>query len=160
MYLLDANVFIEAKNFYYRFDIFPAFWEWLDEEQQKGNIASIIPICEELSKGNDELSDWAKQRRGTDWFSPVDDNDTQMNFSGIAQWAMVEDFTDSAKSDFLSVADSWLVAKTKSINATVVTHESFDPNIKRRIKIPNACKAFDVPYINTFDLLHRLGAKF
>ncbi len=26
MYLLDANVFIDAKNRYYGFDIVPAFW--------------------------------------------------------------------------------------------------------------------------------------
>lgn len=28
-YLLDANVFIEAKNRYYGFDFCPAFWNWL-----------------------------------------------------------------------------------------------------------------------------------
>lgn len=30
MFLLDANVFIEAKNRYYGFDICPGFWRWLD----------------------------------------------------------------------------------------------------------------------------------
>lgn len=30
MYLLDANVFIEAKNRYYGFDLAPGFWDWLD----------------------------------------------------------------------------------------------------------------------------------
>lgn len=28
-YLLDTNVFIEAKNLYYGFDFCPAFWEWV-----------------------------------------------------------------------------------------------------------------------------------
>mgnify|MGYP006298525777 CR=1 FL=1 len=28
-YLLDANVFIEAKNRYYGMDFCPAFWDWL-----------------------------------------------------------------------------------------------------------------------------------
>jgi Domain of unknown function (DUF4411) len=27
-YLLDANVFIQAKNLHYGFDFCPAFWEW------------------------------------------------------------------------------------------------------------------------------------
>ncbi len=31
MYLLDANVFIDAKNRYYGFDIVPAFWDWLQQ---------------------------------------------------------------------------------------------------------------------------------
>ena len=30
VYLLDANVFIEAKNHYYRFEVCPAFWEWIE----------------------------------------------------------------------------------------------------------------------------------
>lgn len=29
MYFLDTNVFINAKNFYYQFDIHPGFWDWL-----------------------------------------------------------------------------------------------------------------------------------
>ena len=28
-YLLDANVFISAKNLHYGFDFCPAFWDWL-----------------------------------------------------------------------------------------------------------------------------------
>jgi hypothetical protein len=31
MFLLDSNVFIQAKNFYYGFDICPGFWKWLDD---------------------------------------------------------------------------------------------------------------------------------
>lgn len=29
-YLLDTNVFIQAKNLHYGFDFCPAFWEWID----------------------------------------------------------------------------------------------------------------------------------
>jgi len=29
-YLLDTNVFIEAKNRYYGFGFCPAFWDWID----------------------------------------------------------------------------------------------------------------------------------
>ncbi len=28
-YLLDTNVFIQAKNLHYGFDFCPAFWQWL-----------------------------------------------------------------------------------------------------------------------------------
>ncbi len=28
-YLLDTNVFIQAKNLHYGFDFCPAFWDWL-----------------------------------------------------------------------------------------------------------------------------------
>lgn len=33
-YLLDANVFIQAKNLQYGFDFCPAFWDWLERAKQ------------------------------------------------------------------------------------------------------------------------------
>lgn len=33
-YLLDANVFIQAKNLHYGFDFCPAFWDWLVESNR------------------------------------------------------------------------------------------------------------------------------
>ena len=31
-YLLDANVFIQAKNLHYGMDFCPAFWDWLIQQ--------------------------------------------------------------------------------------------------------------------------------
>jgi hypothetical protein len=35
-YLLDANVFIQAKNLHYGIDFCPAFWDWLEREGARG----------------------------------------------------------------------------------------------------------------------------
>lgn len=40
MYLLDTNVFIEAKNRYYAFDLAPGFWEGLDADAAAGRSAA------------------------------------------------------------------------------------------------------------------------
>ena len=32
LYLLDSNIFIEAKNRYYGMDFCPAFWDSLDRQ--------------------------------------------------------------------------------------------------------------------------------
>ena len=37
-YLLDANVFIQAKNLHYGLDFCPAFWEWLAEKNAAGTV--------------------------------------------------------------------------------------------------------------------------
>jgi len=37
-YLIDANVFIEAKNRYYGFDICPAFRDWLIAANADGKL--------------------------------------------------------------------------------------------------------------------------
>ena len=160
MYLLDANTFIEAKNFYYRFDTFPGFWEWLDAEKAKGNLCSIQPICDELLKGNDELATWIKERKDSGWFLSVDDVQTQQDLALIACWVMEQPFKEAAKSEFLSVGDPWLIAKAKVLGATVVTQETFDARSKKKVKIPNVCRALTVPCINTFDLMRQTGATF
>lgn len=40
-YLLDANTYIQAKNFYYGMDICPAYWDWLDQQSLAGLVGSI-----------------------------------------------------------------------------------------------------------------------
>jgi hypothetical protein len=60
VYLLDANVFIQAKNLHYGFDFCPAFWDWLVAENRRGRVFSIEKVGDELSAGDDELSQWAE----------------------------------------------------------------------------------------------------
>jgi len=160
MYLLDANVFIEAKNHYYSFETFPVFWDWLDEEQNLGYVTSIKMINEELLRGNDKLADWARERKNSEWFLPNTDTELQELYSQIVEWVMKQPFRHSAKLKFLNEADPWLIAKAKVIGATIVTLEAYKPDVKRKVEIPNVCRAFDVPYITTFELLRRRGAVF
>jgi hypothetical protein len=47
-YLLDANVFIAAKNNHYGFDFCPAFWEWLDAANGFGTVQSVERVYDEL----------------------------------------------------------------------------------------------------------------
>jgi predicted nucleic acid-binding protein len=44
MYLVDANVLIEAKNRYYAFDIAPGFWKWLDHAHANSLACSIDAV--------------------------------------------------------------------------------------------------------------------
>lgn len=160
LYLLDANIFIEAKNRYYRFEIVPSFWAWLDAQQQQGNLASIEMVCQELSRGNDELARWARARAQGGWFLPENDVATQQLFRQIVQWVVTQSFTQPAINEFLACSDPWLIAKASTLNAIVVTHETYDANVKRKVKIPNVCRQFHVPTIDTFELLSRLQARF
>ena len=68
-YLLDSNVFIQAKDLHYGFDFCPAFWDWLVEQNRTGKVASVEKIEEELKAGNDELAEWAA-KRGEGFFLP------------------------------------------------------------------------------------------
>jgi predicted nucleic acid-binding protein len=160
MYLFDANVFIEAKNRYYAFDICPGFWEWMDFIVTRGEVFSIGMVCDELAKGNDELAEWAKTRKGADWFLDVSDQATQKAFAAIAAGVQGEPFKDAAKMKFLSGADPWLVAKAVNLGATVVTHETHDALAKKRVPLPNICEKWNVSFTNSFEVLRKLSASF
>ena len=68
-YLLDTNVFIQARNLHYGFDFCPAFWDWLIEQNAAGVVASIDKVADELAAGDDDLSDWATAKGGSLLFS-------------------------------------------------------------------------------------------
>jgi hypothetical protein len=53
---LDANVFIEAKNGPYNFDMAPGFWRWLEKASKDGLIRSPISVYPEIEKGTDDLA--------------------------------------------------------------------------------------------------------
>ena len=55
-YLLDADVFIRAKNLHYGFDFCPAFWDWLIQQSQGGQVYSIERVGDELLAGSDLVS--------------------------------------------------------------------------------------------------------
>ncbi|ACJ00503.1 DUF4411 family protein [Rhodospirillum centenum] len=160
MFLTDANVFIEAKNRYYDFDICPGFWDWMDAQVPEMKVCSIKPVYDELAGGGDSLSRWVKDRRADGRFLKVDDVAAQTFFARVAATVQAGAFKPEAKAQFLSGADPWLVAKAGAIGATVVTQEKYQAGAQRRVPLPNICQAFGVPYIDTFELLKQGAAKF
>lgn len=156
-YLLDANVFIQAKNLHYGFDFCPGFWAWLEQANATGQVFSIEKVGDELSAGADELADW-RDARGSGFFLPPDDR-VLPALPQVSQWATTQRFTPVAVNTFLQVADYWLVAHALAHGHSVVTHEKPSDGL-RQIKIPNACIALGVPCITPFEMLRRERARF
>lgn len=160
MFLTDANVFIEAKNRYYDFDICPGFWDWMDAQLPLLNVRSIVPVYGELVDGGDNLAQWIKDRKDDGRFLKVDDLATQTLFAKVAAAVQSGPFKPEAKAQFLSGADPWLIAKAGAIGATIVTQEKFQAGVQRRVPLPNICREFRVPFVDTFELLKHGAAKF
>ena len=70
-YLLDANVFIQAKNLHYGLDFCPAFWDWLIAGNTAKEVFSIEKVEDEILAVADELATWAS-KRGPDFFLKPD----------------------------------------------------------------------------------------
>ena len=158
-FVLDANVFIQANLGYYAPDICPSFWQTLLEAYRKGQIVSIDKVRDEVYRIDDNLSEWVKAESSAMFVSselhPVVDT-----FVEMVAWVQQNQFTAAAKAEFATVADGWIAAYAHEIQATVVTLETYDADIKRKVKLPNVCRQFNIDYINTFELLRRLGIRF
>lgn len=155
-YVLDANVFIQAKNLHYGLDFCPAFWDWLVDNNQAGRVFSIDKVADEISAGGDELTDWARERGGG-LFRKTNAH-VAAQFGKVSTWATGQQY-EPAVNTFLQVADFYLIAHALADGHTVVTHEVAASSTKR-IKIPNACIGLDVRFMTPYEMLRRERARF
>ena len=158
-YSLDANVFIAAWRDHYPIDLYPGFWECLQRFRQEQVLLSVDRVRDEINSPS-ELVEWLRQHwRGA--FSSTRTPEVARVFSDMQMWVESNgQFLPAAKSEFAQVADGWLAAYAKSHGCTLVTNEVFDPNVKRRVPLPNLCRAFYIDYCSTVDMLRRLGVAF
>jgi len=156
-YLLDANVFIQAKNLHYGLDFCPAFWEWLIANNTHGNVFSIEKVSDEIAAGGDDLSDWAAKRGDGFFLKP--DAILLPALGTVSAWANGQNYEPAAVNTFLQVADYYLVAYALAHDHTVVTHEIASASTKR-IKIPNACIGLNIKFMTPYEMLRHERARF
>lgn len=159
-YLLDASVLIEASKRYYAFDLVSTFWKELTSHARMGDIISIDKVKAEIHDKNKPLYDWASNQF-EQWESTANEA-TEKEYRKLIQWSRLHSqYSETAKAEFASAekADAWLLAHALAGRYAVVTEEAFNPDIRKRIPIPNACRAFHVPHLDTFQMLRQLGIR-
>lgn len=156
-YLLDTNVFIQAKNLHYGFDICPGFWDWLAQANRQGIVASVEQVKDELLAGGDDLASWARQQ-GQGMFHPPDAHAVR-EFGNVMNWVAGNGYDQAAINMFGQVADSWLIAHALASGCAVVTHE-VPANTVKKVKIPNVCAGLNVRFMNPFRMLRLEGVQF
>jgi len=156
-YLLDADVFIRAKNLHYGLDFCPAFWNWLIRENQAGKVFSIEKVGDEIEAVQDELSEWA-EARGDGFFLPPDEA-TLRSFPAVTAWVQGQSYEASAISTFLQRADYYLVSQAHAGKHVVVTHEVPSASVYK-IKIPDVCIGMRVKCMSPYEMLRHERARF
>ncbi|MCO6489519.1 MAG: DUF4411 family protein [Phaeodactylibacter sp.] len=157
-YCLDTNIFIQAQNGPYAMDIVPAFWDWLDQQVIAGSLFSSFMVHQEIIAGTDDLAIWAKARNNTGLFEPPS-ADAQRIFGAISNYVL-SNYTPAEANFFLQGADPWVIAQAQAENAKVVTMEKLVGANSKKVKIPNICNEFGVDWLNTYQLLRELQARF
>lgn len=156
-YLLDANVFIQAKNLHYGLDFCPAFWDWLVSRNTASLVFSIEKVGDEVIAGSDDLATWAAER-GTGFFLPPEPS-ILPSLGKISTWVTSQGYEPAAVNTFLQVADYYLIAQAQADGHTVVTHEKAAASTKK-IKIPTVCIGLGIKCMTPFEMLRTERARF
>jgi len=156
-YLLDANVFMSAKNLHYGMDFCPAFWDWLIRENRAGTLFSIEKVGDEIEAVADELSRWAATL-GTGFFlSP--NQATLHSFAVVTAWIQSQKYEAAAIIAFLQSADYYLVSQAHADGHIIVTHEVPSAST-RKIKIPDVCIGMRMKCVSPYEMLRNERARF
>jgi hypothetical protein len=156
-YLLDSDVFIQAKNLHYGFDFCPGFWDWIDVANAAGTVISIENVRIERLGGNGDLASWASGRGGSLFVGL--DAAMAPSLRATSVWATTSGYDPAAVSLFLQVADYYLVACAHALGHIVVSHERPSTSTKKS-KIPDACLGMGVRFMSPFEMLRAEGARF
>lgn len=156
-YLLDANVFIEAKRRHYGMDFCPAFWDWLVEQHSAERVFSIEKVGDELAAGADELAGWATERGSKFFLSP--DDAMLGSLATVSEWVSSQQYRPAAVSSFLQDADYYLIAHALAHTHVVVTHEVPSDGV-RQVKIPNVCIGVKIKFMTPYEMLRIERARF
>jgi hypothetical protein len=158
-YLLDANVFITAKNQHYRFDFCTGFWSWIEDCHAKDLVYSVSKVKKELQNADkfDLARKWAEQMPSSFFLPDESEAHVMANYAKLMNWANENaQYMQKAKDEFAlgTNADAFLIARAITDGRVIVSHETQkQPDVKARIPIPNAANAFGVKVISIFDLL-------
>jgi hypothetical protein len=156
-YLLDADVFIRAKNLHYGFDFCPGFWDWLVQANQRGRVFSIEKVGDEIEAGDDDLSEWARERGPGFFLRPASELPVALGI--VSRWATSQSYQPTAIDTFLGLANFYLIAQALAGGYDIVTHE-FPSDSTKRIKIPNVCMGLGIKCLAPFEMLRLERARF
>ena len=154
LYLLDANVLIDANRDYYPIKRVPEFWTWLEHLGEQMQVRVPLEIYEELNRGDDDLAIWIREHK------------KQMLLDESVREQLVADVANRYKEHLNDVQvekigrDPFLIAYAVANpgHRCIVTTEVSKPSRKgANRKVPDVCRDVGVPCFNTFELVRKLG---
>lgn len=153
-YVFDSGPLIDLFRHYYP-DRFPSLWEKFDGLTRQNYITSVREVSNEIGARDDNLSEWSKDNK---ILFPTPDIEELVIVAEIFKTphfqAMIR---KQERLQGKPVADPFVVAKAKYLNAYVVTTERYTDNAA---KLPNVCKAFSVKCINLEEFMELEGWAF
>jgi hypothetical protein len=156
LYLIDANVLIDAHDNYYPFDRIPHFWQWLLGLGLADVVKIPSEIYEEVAPNRGSMPQWLRERHVRD--ALVLPEAANM---GLVQHVLDVGYgTDLSEDEIERIGqDPFLIAAARAgNNRAVVTNEGSKPTAKRgKTKIPDACMRVGVQSMHAFEFYRKLA---
>jgi hypothetical protein len=155
IYLLDANVLIDANRDYYPIDRVPEFWRWLEHQGANGRVKVPIEICDEIH-APEPLASWIREDvtvQALRFESEVDPT----RVARVVEEGYAADLTEDEME--LLGKDPLLIAYALAApgQRCVVTTERSKPSAQRgNRKVPDVCNRFGIRSVHTFGLTKEL----
>ena len=155
LYLLDANVLIDAHRDYYPLGRVPEFWDWLIDRATSEQVKIPIEMYEEILAGKDDrLTRWLKDNRDAVLLGESAEANlvARVTEQGYARNLSEEEIERVGRDPFLVA-----YAFRDPARRTVVTTEVSRPKKQRANRhIPDVCDVLGVLHCNTYDLIRAL----
>lgn len=159
LYLLDANVLIDANRDYYPIERIPEFWEWLAHHGAEGNAGIPLEVYEEVKDATGDLGEWAREQRVRAALLLDEEADASL-VSRVIDKGYAVDLTDDEVEKL--GRDPFLIAYALSRlgDRCVVTTERSKPGKQRaNRRIPDVCSDLGIPCCDTFRFVRELDFK-
>ena len=156
LYLLDANVLIDANRDYYPIERVPEFWTWLLAVGENGNVKVPLEMYEEISDGSDTLATWAKQDSTKTALLLEEEADVSL-VSYVTDQGYASDLTDDEVEKI--GRDPFMIAYAlrDRTRRRIVTTEVSKPKRQRANRhLPDVCNGLGVRWCNTFEFVRSL----
>ncbi len=157
LYLLDANVLIDANRDYYPLDRVPEFWEWIENAGENDHVKIPIEVYEEINEGKDELANWVKQEQIKAALLFQEEVDVPL-VSRVTDQGYASDLTDD---EVVKIGrDPFLIAYAlkDNTNRCIVTTEVSKPKrLRANRHLPDVCADLGINYCNTFEFVRALN---
>lgn len=159
LFLLDANVLIDANRDYYPINSVPEFWEWLLYHGEQGKIKIPEEIYKELTNGTDSLSEWVKKPETKSALLHDKEVDVglvrQVVNDGYAKNLSDTDFEQLGNDPFLI---SYALNTPEDNQICIVTTETSRPSkVGANRHIPDVCKSLSINCCNSFEFFKALS---
>ncbi len=154
LYLLDANVPIDANRDYYPIDRVPEFWEWLVDLGHSGQVKIPQEIYEENIARTDTVAGWLKGHVDA---MRLEEQVSEELVTRVIEQGYADDLNDDEIENIGQ--DPFLIAYSlvNPDDRVVVSNENSRPGRQRSNRhIPDVCRDFGVVPINTFELIRVL----